>query len=291
MSTTAGTMTLRLEIAQDLSAVMEMFANLRDEAVNRAGDPDIPGGAAMVMLGPGADIEAFGYAQMSELMGRTSGSVWMPDKGDLEPPLSFLASWADIVREARGFEPSQRRASIGGEVSSLRSALDWMLSVNEDGEPWFIEVEDFAKGLSKIRRAMENVLHDGIRAERIRAECKACDESPRLCIRRDSEPISFYCPSCRKDYDADGVGECWHRMIAKRADAIPEWVTIAQASAATGRPAKTIRNWIVDKDHLGNDKTPKVTSRRVGDLVEVNWEEVRKADDKAKRRTVRQVVA
>lgn len=283
--------TLRLEIAQDLSGILDMFTDLHGEAVNRAGDPDIPGGAAMVLLGPGADIEAFGYAQMSELMGRTSGSVWMPDKGDLEPPLSFLASWADIVREARGFEPSQRRASIDGEVSSLRNALDWMLSVNEDGEPWFIEVEDFAKGLSKIRRAMENVLHDGVRAERIRAECKACDESPRLCVRRDAEVVSFYCPSCRKDYDTDGVAECWHRMIAKRADDIPEWVTVAQASAATGRPPKTIRTWLEDKDKFGRDKTPKVTSRRTGEVVEVNWQQVREADDKAKRRNGRQVVA
>lgn len=270
--------TMRLEIAQDMSAILEMFANLPDEAVNRAGDPEFPGGAAMVLLGPGADIEAFGYAQMSELMGRTRGSVWIPDKGDLEPPLSFLASWSDLIRDARGFEPSQRRATIIGEITSLRGSLDWMLSVNEHGEPWFIQVEDFASGLAKVRRAMENVLRDGVRAERIRAECKKCEESPRLCVDRDNDPVRFYCPACREPYDADGVAECWHRMIANRSDEVPEWVTVAQASAATGRSPKTIRRWT----EISANGSVKVRKRQHDDKpLEVCWAEVRAAHDTA----------
>lgn len=273
MSTTN---TMRLEIAQDMSAIEDMFARLPDEAYNRAGDPDIPGGMATVLLGPGVDLEAFGYAQMSELMGRTEQRVWMPDKGDVEPPLSFLASWSDLVREARGFEPSQRRATIHGEIASLRSALDWMLSVNEDGDPWFIQVEDFASGLRKVRRAMENVLHDGVRAERIRAECKACEESPRLVVDRDNDPVTYYCPACRETYDVDGVAECWHRMIANRADEVPEWVTVAVAAAATGRSPKTIRRWTDPRPN----GTSKVTKRqREGEHMEVLWAEVRAAHD------------
>lgn len=267
---------MRIEMAQDMTAIEDMFTNLGDEAVNRAGDPDIPGGMAMVLLGPGADIEAFGYAQMSELMGRTSKRVWLADKGDVEPPLSFLASWSDLVREARGFEPSQRRATIGGEIASLRSALDWMLSVNEFDEPWFIQVEDFATGLRKVRRSMENVLHDGVRAERIRAECKECEEAPRLCVDRDHEAIAFYCPSCRHPYDDAGVAQCWHRMIASRLEDVPEWVTVARAAAATGRSPKTIRRWTEER----SDGTSKVQKRHVdGMQLEVYWSEVWAAHD------------
>lgn len=272
------TNTMRLEIAQDMSAIEDMFARLPEEAVNRAGDPDIPGGMAMVLLGPGVDIEAFGYAQMSELMGRTDKRVWMPDKGDVEPPLSFLASWSDIVREARGFEPSNRRATIRGEIASLRSALDWMLSTNEDGDPWFIQVEDFAAGLRKVRRAMEGVLRDGVRAEQIRAECKFCEDSPRLCVDRDHDPVTFYCPGRVHEYDADGVAACWHRMIANRADDVPEWVTVARAAAATGRPPKTIRRWTEPYA----DGSVKVRKRQAdGGLVEVYWSEVWAAHDTA----------
>lgn len=267
----SGTNTMRLEIAQDMSAIEDMFARLPEEAINRAGDPDIPGGMAMVLLGPGVDIEAFGYAQMSELMGRTDQRVWMPDNGDVEPPLSFLASWSDLVREARGFQPSQRRATIQGEIFTLRSALDWMLSTNEFDEPWFIQVEDFAAGLRKVRRAMENVLHDGIRAERIRAECKECEEAPRLCVDRDYQRVAFYCPRCGETYDADGVAQCWHRMIANRSEDVPEWVTVARAAAATGRSPKTIRRWTEPYA----DGTVKVRKRQIeGQRVEVYWSQV-----------------
>lgn len=284
----------RLSIAQDLSEILRMFAALKIEAVNRAGDPDIPGGMAMVLLGPGADIEAFGYAQMSELMGRTQKRVWLPDKGDVEPPLSFLASWNDIIRDARGQEPSTRRARLTVEIAGIRGALDWMLSVNVDGEPWFIQIDDFARGLHKVRRAMEGVLHDGDRAERIRAECKNCEESPRLCLRRgekeDGSDNEWYCPSCKHPYDADGVAACWRQMLVKRGDP-PEWVTIAQAAAGVGRSPKTIRKWIVAVDSMGNDKTPKVASRRTGERVEVLWAEVRAADDTARRRGKYRTVA
>lgn len=272
----SGTNTMRLEIAQNMTTIEDMFARLPAEAYMRAGDPDIPGGMAMVMLGPGVDIEAFGYAQMSELMGRTDKRVWMPDKGDVEPPLSFLASWSDIVREARGFEPSNRRATIKGEIASLRSALDWMLSTNEDGDPWFIQVEDFAAGLSKVRRAMENVLRDGVRAERIRAECKFCELSPRLCVNRDGETVMFRCPHCDHEYDTDGVAACWHRMIANREDEVPEWVTIDRAAAATGRSPKTIRRWTEARA----DGTSKVQKRqRAGMRAEVYWSAVWAAHD------------
>lgn len=274
----------RLSIAVDLSEIVRMFAALKLEAVNRAGDPDIPGGMAMVLLGPGADVEAFGYAQMSELMGRTHKRVWLPNKGDVEPPLSYLASWNDIIRDARGIEPSTKRALLMDEVESIRHALDWMLSVNDDGEPWFMQVEDFADGLRKVRRAMENVLHDGERQEWINAKCRACDKHPRL-IREpgpleDGSLDNYRCPNCDRSGGREWVAQCWHWMVGEKGDP-PEWVTVKVAAAATGRSPKTIHRWTEPRVN-GSVKVRK----REGETteIEVNWEDVRIAHDTAAHR-------
>lgn len=279
----------RLSIAVDLSEIVRMFAALKVEAVNRAGDPDIPGGMAMVLLGPGADVEAFGYAKMSELMGRTSKNVWLPDKGDVEPPLSYLASWNDIIRDARGQEPSTRRATLMREVGGIRGALDWMLSVNDDGEPWFIQVEDFTNGLHKVRCAMENVLHDGDRDDKITARCKPCDEkddgrkAPRLSLRKAAGQGGrdfWQCPRCKQVFDEDGVRACWRRMFVVRGDA-PEWLPLRTAAAGIGRPVSTVRTWTLPRF----DRPPRVESElRDDERTWVRWADVRAVDDTTRRR-------
>lgn len=277
---------LRLRIAQDLSSIAEMFVKLRSEAVNRAGDPDIPGGAAMVLLGPGADVEAWNYIQMSAVLGRLN----LPGKelaailsDDIEPPLSFLASWADIVREARSQEPSKRRASIAGEVLYLRSALDWMLSVNDDGEPWFIEVESFAEDLAKVRWAMEAVLHDGDRDDKINARCKECEAAPRLSVRKGegADGSDFWqCPKCGQVYDEGGVARCWRKMLVDKGDP-PEWIPLRQAASALARPVTTVRDWTLSTPY----REPLVTSRRGEDgRTWVVWAEARATDDLTRRR-------
>lgn len=287
---------LRIQIARDLTEIERMFGDLRRQAYAQAGSPDIPGGVAMVMLGPGADVEAWNYVQMSAMIGRlhldpieTARIV----NDDIEPPLSFLASWADIVREARSRQPSARRVKITSEVAYLRSALDWMLSTNDDGEPWFIQVESFADELADVRRAMESVLHDGERAHRINARCRFCDESPRLCLRygaaRDGSQDHWYCPDCKHAYDVAGVARCWRAMLVKRGQP-PMWLTIKAAAAATGRSPSTIRDWTrttIDLGYgLGYDTDPRVQSRRAGDdqPIMVLWVDVRAADDTTRRR-------
>ena len=289
---------VRLQIAKDLTAVVQMFADLPGEAINRAGDPDIPGGAAMVMLGPGRDVEAFGYMELSAIMGRIDPhAVEEVLKSDLEPPLSFLASWADLIREERGQEPSQRRATIKREATYLRSALDWMTATNDDGEPWFLSVDDFATQLGKTKRELENVLRAGDRADRIRAECKDCTEAPRLCLRRgeadDGSQDHWYCPACHSSGDQFWVARCWRQMLVKRGDA-PEWMPLRAAAASVGRPVSTVRTWTLPpdrgdgnpkRDEAGNPLPPMVESEKRSDgLSWVRWADVRAIDDTTLRR-------
>lgn len=276
---------LRVAIARDLREVESLFSLLREQAVARAGDPSMPGGAAMVLLGPGVNVEAFGYQELSLALGRPM-TKYVEERiaGDAEPPLSFLASWSDIVRDEQGHGPG-RRASIHREVTYLRSQIDWMLDVDEYGEPHFIQVEDFAEGLRLMRRTLESVLYAGERKELINARCKECERRPRLAVRRKPWPLDgsgddWVCPWCEAAYDARGVAQCWHRMIAERDDA-PEWVTPLQAAQATGRSIRTIRDWA--KPRAGRE--PKVASREGdGGRIEVSWDDVRLADDLSARR-------
>lgn len=266
----------RVRIAQDLTAIEDMFARLGQEAINRAGNPDIPGGSAMYLLGPGADLEAFGYAQMSELVGRTSGRTEIALRSDVEPPLSFLASWADIVRAERGQDQSTKKARIGDEVRYLRSALDWMLAVNDDGEPWFIQVEDFGQQLHRVRRTMEAVLSEGDRPDRINARCRECDARARLEVIATEGRYRWQCPACREMYDEPGVARCWHAMVAERQHEMPTWVDLRTASSATGRPYRTIQTW------AGRERVE--TWRTSDGRVMVWWDDVWRVHRDAQRR-------
>lgn len=278
---------VRLQMARDLREIETLYGLLREQAAARAGDPDMPGGAAMVLLGPGVNVEAFGYRELSVALGRPV-TAWVEQRlnHDIEPPLSFLASWSDIVRDERGH---QRRstARISAEVDYLRKNLDWMVDFDEDGDAVFIQVDAFADGLHDVRRTLESVLYAGERTERIRARCCKCEERPRLVVRRKPWPLDgsgddWVCPYCEADYDAEGVGQCWHRMIAERDDA-PEWVTPLQAAQATGRSIKTIRDWTKP---LASGEV-RVASRVNDDTerTEVSWDDVRRVNDTARRRT------
>jgi len=291
---------VRLQVARDLREVLRLYAGLRIEAVNRAGDPDMPGGAAMVMLGPGADVEAFGYMQLSAIFGRIDESaVEEVLKSDLEPPLSFLASWSDLVREARGQEASGTRATITGEVRYLAGAVDWMLSTNDEGEAWFLPVEDFANGLNRVRSALETVLRDGDRPTRINAECRRCTASPRLCVRygvaEDGSDDGWFCPDCGKDYDLDGIRKCWRQMLVRRGEA-PKWLHLRKAALAIDRPVSTVRTWTLPpRDTDGNYRTDKAA--RVDSYVGedgrtwVDYAEVRAIEDATRRRKSVRTVA
>ena len=164
----------RINIARDLSAIEDAYLRLRVEAYHHHDDPDIPGGEPMVMLGPRADVEAWGYVQISAMMGRLDGSM-TPKQGafgerkrdielkaivalGVEPPLSFLAGWVDIIRAERGQQRTKAWATIGGEVDYLRNAIDWILATDDDGAPWWLPAEDFARQLEHVRKALDHAL-------------------------------------------------------------------------------------------------------------------------------------
>jgi hypothetical protein len=213
----------RLYIAQNLSFIEEVYTRLRAEAYFHASDHEIPGGDALVMLGPRADVEAWNYVKLSAIMGRlrlghadaTRHQLMIEleaierDNHEIEPPLSFLAGWVDIIREARGQEPSSARATIAHEIAYLRDALDWIVATDETtGAPWWLPAESFAQDLYRVRLALEDVLKEGERPD-TGAPClnDRCD-GVRLVKQWADAGLpakfdSWLCPRCKRRYTGD----------------------------------------------------------------------------------------
>ena len=289
---------LGLSIARSLTAIVILYRDLEDEALHKFADKEMPGGDALVMLGPVANMEAYNYRQLSELMGRTNGKGGYDDPcTDDAPPLLVLASWHDLVRQERGLPDSEKRATITREADGLRASIDWMLAENEHGTPNFMPADELARDLSRVVYRLERILKAGEREDRIRAECKVCTHSPRLCVKAgsatDKSDDSWFCPSCERPYDTDGVASCWRQMFVRRGDA-PEWITLRQAAAAIKRPVSTVRTWtLVPLDSMGRPKVdrngdlkaPRVESERREDgFTWVRWSDVRAVEDTTHRR-------
>lgn len=240
------------QIGGDLTAIEDMFAALQEEAENRHSDREMPGGDALVMLTRGADVEAFGYAQISALVGRIpEDDVVLPNEYDIEPPLSFLASWEDILREERD-QPVWLNPTIKRAAGYIRESIDWMLSLDEYGEARFLAVDDLSNSLGVVRRRMENILRDGTRAEFTRVKCivDECETHPRLMklwaaqVRWDR----YRCPACRAEYDTKQFTQAKAQNLHD--EGASRFVRPADASKASGVPKNTMRSWMRRGDVL-----------------------------------------
>lgn len=254
-----STSQVRNEILTNLSAVEDMFGRLRDAAIDRANSRLMPGGDPMVMLGPVADVEAMGYMRMSALMGRIDESLVDEARSgdDLESPLLFLATWADIVANERGID-RQERATIGREVKFLRDSVDWMLSFDGEGEPVFLAADDFKKRLGQVVARMEDVLYEGERDDR-GAPCMRCDRRPPLvrvwkkakfvngqpvpldeeAARLDALLDGWQCPACYERYSQEDYQKAVNRSYLDHA----KWLSASAMEATYGISRNSLKPW------------------------------------------------
>lgn len=154
---------LRLQLARDLRAITDHHAQLADEAAHRAASKDLPGGDALVMLGPAANLETWAWqidrAETAYFDGRTDQWLEVYDQDSDPPPvLLVLAYWEDKVRDERN-QPTDLRATVERAADYLRGQLDYLV---DD----YLAVGELARDLSQLRHRLEAVLHDGIRLDR-----------------------------------------------------------------------------------------------------------------------------
>ena len=149
----------------------------------------------MTMLGPVANVEAFNYRQLSELMGRTYAGSGADDlDSDPAPPLLVLGGWADVVAEERG-DDRQERAPVARESKYLRDVLDWITGSNADGDPYFLAADELDRDLGVLVRRLESVLHDGIAVDR-GVPCMKCGKLLVKSWGADEDADRWHCKPC-----------------------------------------------------------------------------------------------
>lgn len=160
---------LRVLISRDLREILNLCADLGAEAAEHPNARDYPGGEALNLDAPSANLEA--WENRFETVERIGGDTAYAFDQDAElHPLLVLGSWEATVRTERG-QDSDLRVTVHRAADYLRDSLDWMVSLNEHGYPNFAPMDDMADELAKCRTMLENVLKDGTRNDSSAAAC------------------------------------------------------------------------------------------------------------------------
>lgn len=248
-----------VKVARDLTAIVELSERLEDQAINDANDHLMPGGLAMVALGPvasartyddaldDAEQEAIAWAYVNGV----DPSKVMPEtyEDDHEPPLQTLLFWSEAWRTEHQW-PIPKRPTVTTEAAFIRWALDWAW----EHEPHF---EDFAADVRAVRSTLENMLTAGARPAFRGVPCMYDECKGKRLIRttvptRDDKGrkawrlTDWHCPSCKRswseeDYARNIYAAVERQHFAEIAD--DTWATASRAARRVGRPEATIRVW------------------------------------------------
>lgn len=239
----------RTHIARLLTSIVELYDHLHDEALHAHVTRTtlfIPGGDALNMLGPAANLEAWDNRyETAERAGFTRGSDYAFDQVDNEDhPLLILASWEDIIRDARQ-QPTDLKATVKRAADYIRSSIDWMLD-DSSGTRNFMPIAALIVDLEKVRTRLEVVLHDGRQIDRTRVRCinSECDIKPRLHkVFRAKAAWDFYvCPICRTPYDSEQYLQAKRQNLHE--EGADRFVLVADAMQASETSKSTMRSWM-----------------------------------------------
>jgi len=243
-----------VKVARDLTEILRMYAELREQAVNEATSQLMPGGRAMVELGPVANLESWTHQQDTterlidhpqERLRRAYTSEPDEDPDEAWSAFQLIEFWSEAWRREHGAEYDQR-PTIESEVNFVRYLLDWAW----DNEPAW---DDFAGDVRRARVRLEDVLTEGHRVEKTRVLCNlgACEE-PRHLIRLVSasgrEDV-WKCPGCKGRYDRDDFRRAYADML--RSSGAERYIALSDAVStlvAQGRGERTVRRWIVSEE-------------------------------------------
>ena len=165
----------RVSMARNLREIEEMCDRLDSEDIEHPNDRELPGGEALNLAGPAANLEA--WEHRFGTIERTGGDTrYGNDQVSPLHPLIVVGDWAEKVRAERGGS-SDLRITVSRAVSYLTKNLVWIVDEFEDAPAMDHE-------LKACVLMLENVLHDGTRSD---ASATACfkdvgtKDEPRLC--------------------------------------------------------------------------------------------------------------
>lgn len=234
----------REKIARTISRIVELYVELHWQMMAATNDHDFPGGRALNMLA-GATV-AQDWQRVYEYLERQGASDL--DKyadaqtAEDEHPINVLGFWTRVIREERD-QPTSLQPTVAREADYLRKNLDWMIRIDEFGDPEWFEVTELERDLTTLRRRMEDVLFMGKRADLVRARCMYCDKAPRLARRYNDQAAAdrWVCPACDHAYDQDAVHRARHHQLAS--EGAEKFVGLHDARDVAGVDRRTWWSW------------------------------------------------
>lgn len=222
-------------IRGDLAAVLLLTGHLAEEAMT--GRPayvthnNVPGGNALVMLAPGANRHTY-LKQIAARLERGLSTAHVHDEAadDPQPPLAVLTYWV----EAWSHQTPTRRGSLDEAVRYLDEHL------HEKATSPGVLV--FGRDVQRLRRTLEDVLHDGERAEVTRVPCWECGARLVKVYGQAVKDDHWECPRCRAQYDQGRYDRAKYDHLASTG--AERYVLVTDAVGAIGRPEQTVRAWI-----------------------------------------------
>ncbi|KAB2806981.1 hypothetical protein F9L07_28525 [Pimelobacter simplex] len=211
MTPTAQTDNPLVKVVRDLTEIERCYDELRAQAIASGDDPDIPGGAAMVALGPVADLETWAhlldatesYADHPDARLRRRPYTSVDDEEDDEdrwPPQQIIGYWVGEWRRRRGEDYDGLHRTPGSDLNYLRGALGWAQEHEASAFP------RFAADVRRARLTAENIVAEGRRSDRSRIVCDRdyCTKKPRLV--RTYAPrflVGWTCTTCHDHTPAE----------------------------------------------------------------------------------------
>lgn len=244
---------LRLSIARDLRAIANLYVDLHWQVRASTNDRDFPGGRALNMLAPASTEQDWQQQyEVAEAAIWNSDRPWaafedyIDDQLDIDVhPVNVLGSWALLIREERN-QPTDLKQTLSRSMDYITGSLDWMLSTDECGDAVFLPVTEVAADLAKVKRAMENILKSGKRAERVRVTCtnEQCAEKPRLVKDYGAQARwdVHRCPKCKKRYDEREFKKA--RSENYRSKGTEKFVSAHLAKTAIKADRRTFWSWM-----------------------------------------------
>lgn len=183
-----------IQVSIDLDKIADMAARLHARALDRSDDSLMPGGEAMVAMGPAADLAAWtdrlDRAEQIAGPGRVDTEHELPD--EMWPALQTLRYWSDDVRYRLGMDHEPPwRPTLVSEATFLR---------NRDVAMWIFDNEprwdDYAADVRTAKAKLETILHEGTRSETSRVDCPCGDTRAMVLIWAKRYPIAWDCDTC-----------------------------------------------------------------------------------------------
>lgn len=175
-------------VAQDLNAIVDLYAHLLTEAFHEANSGLMPGGLAMVALAPVANQEAWEH-QIEAAESHDKADHIVDEDDSWEPPLQTLCFWSEQWRTIHEAEYGQQ-VTIASEANFIKWALPWAM-VHEP------RLQDMAEDVRKARSRIENILRDGNRdIVSDDVTCLICESRLRRRMTRNGYEDEWWCIDC-----------------------------------------------------------------------------------------------